>query len=263
MSGSFRVYIDESGDEGFTFRPNSSGSSEWFVLSALVVRTNNDASLVSMMAKMRRDLGRKQNSPLHFVEMLHGHRVAWVKSICVCPIRTISILIHKPSIDDPEFYKSTKFHLYHYASRLLIERVSWFCRDHYDPSRGNGVADVIFSNRRKMSYDAIRSYWSKLKNDPTIQAEVRIDWKHIDPLAMCAVNHDQLAGLQIADCVASSHWQAVSMDRFGNNEPRYLLELKKHIYRHKKTSDGYGLKFWPKLQKLRPSNPHLSVFDSL
>lgn len=36
MTSSFRVYIDESGDEGFTFLPNEQGSSRWLVLSALV-----------------------------------------------------------------------------------------------------------------------------------------------------------------------------------------------------------------------------------
>jgi len=38
MTSSFRVYIDESGDEGFTFLPDEQGSSRWLVLSALVFR---------------------------------------------------------------------------------------------------------------------------------------------------------------------------------------------------------------------------------
>jgi hypothetical protein len=36
MAASFVVYIDESGDEGFVFKPDGSGSSRWFVLGAAV-----------------------------------------------------------------------------------------------------------------------------------------------------------------------------------------------------------------------------------
>ena len=34
MKSSFIAYVDESGDEGFVFNPDGSGSSRWFVLSA-------------------------------------------------------------------------------------------------------------------------------------------------------------------------------------------------------------------------------------
>ena len=40
MSATFVVYIDESGDEGFSF---GKGSSEWFVLSAVVTKKAQNA----------------------------------------------------------------------------------------------------------------------------------------------------------------------------------------------------------------------------
>ncbi|WP_207787910.1 DUF3800 domain-containing protein [Candidatus Thiosymbion oneisti] len=42
MSSSFVVYLDESGDEGFVFSDDGSGSSRWLVLSAAVIRKAND-----------------------------------------------------------------------------------------------------------------------------------------------------------------------------------------------------------------------------
>ncbi|HWE01892.1 MAG TPA: DUF3800 domain-containing protein [Tepidisphaeraceae bacterium] len=42
MPESFIVYIDESGDDGFKFNTGGSGSSEWFILSAVVIRARND-----------------------------------------------------------------------------------------------------------------------------------------------------------------------------------------------------------------------------
>ena len=46
MKPSFLAYIDESGDEGFVFNEDGSGSSRWFVLSAAVIRQVNDLQMV-------------------------------------------------------------------------------------------------------------------------------------------------------------------------------------------------------------------------
>ncbi|WP_208648235.1 hypothetical protein [Cupriavidus plantarum] len=60
-----------------------------------------------------------------------------------------------------------------------------------------------------------------------------------------AVNHDQLAGLQIADAVATSAYYAVNMSQYGETEDRYLRLLARNLYRARNGSvDGYGLKFW-------------------
>jgi hypothetical protein len=141
-----------------------------------------------------------------------------------------------------------------------MERVSWFCRDHHDPSKGDGTAEIIFSNRRRMSYADIQDYWRLLRDGPHSDS-VRIEWKHISPDKISAINHDQLAGLQIADCVASAYWHAVTIDKYGNNEPRYCLTLSKFAYRFSKSANGYGCKFWPDIEELKPSMPHLLAFD--
>jgi len=262
MPPSYRIYIDESGDEGFAFKPNAEGSSQWFVLSAVIVRNTNDLSLVACMRESRAMLNRQPKQPLHFAKMEHGQRLAWVQRISKMPIRNVSVLVHKPSINEPEVFKNKPYHLYRYCSRVLMERVSWFCRDNNDPKKGDGTSDIYFSNRRRMSYAEMRDYWQKLKdqNDPK---NIRIIWAHIDPQRISAVNHDQLAGLQIADAVASAYWKSISPDRFGNNEPRYFVELKKLAYRRDKETLGYGIKFWPDLKTLRPQMPHLQAFDGL
>ncbi len=61
----------------------------------------------------------------------------------------------------------------------------------------------------------------------------------------CAVNHDQLAGLQIADAVASSMFFAVNKTQYGEVEPRYMKLLGPTAYRHSGSAMGYGLKLWP------------------
>ena len=124
MNPSFVVYIDESGDEGFVFNADGSGSSRWFVLSAAVIRKANDLQMVSCLKETRCVLGKSPKTPLHFVDLKHDQRVPYIRRVGELPIRTVSVLIHKPLIVEPEKFQNTKYLLYRYATRMLLERVS-------------------------------------------------------------------------------------------------------------------------------------------
>ena len=243
MSSSFVAYIDESGDEGFTFRPDGSGSSRWLVLSALVLRKSKDSQVVQAAREARVLLGKPDKYALHFRHLRHEQRRPIARMIGQLPARTISVLVHKPSIDEPEIFQQQAYALYRYASRLLLERVSWLCRDHRKMDEGNGCVDLIFSNRSAMSYDELCRYLTKLR-DESAQRDVQIDWNVIDPLRVKAVNHDQLAGLQMADAVATSAFYAVNSNQYGEIEESYLRLIAQTIYRREGRADGYGLKFW-------------------
>lgn len=158
MKPSFITYIDESGDEGFVFNPDGSGSSRWFVLSAVVIRAVNDLQMVSCLSEVRKVLNREPLVPLHFVDLRHEHRVPYIRRVGALPMRTVSVLVYKPAITEPEKFQNTKYLLYRYATRMLLERVSWLCRDQRSEGEGDGFAEVIFSNRSNMSYEDIRTY---------------------------------------------------------------------------------------------------------
>lgn len=252
---SFRVYIDESGDEGFVFRDGGQGSSRWLVLSAVVTRREHDAVVVKLMDDVRELLGRPRRQQLHFVRLAHAQRIAYAREVGKARLRTVSVLIHKPSINDPETFQAQKHQLYRYACRLLLERVSWLCRDHRINGQGNGLAEIIFSNRGQMSYDDLRGYLCRLSENP----RVNIEWSVIDPATVRAVQHSQMAGLQVADAVASGAFAAVNPNQFGDIESRYLSELLPVAYRHERRLLGYGLKFWPvDIDTLQKENPQLA-----
>lgn len=246
MNPSFMVYIDESGDEGFVFNEDGSGSSRWFVLSAAVIRKVNDLQMVSCLKEVRQVLGKAPKTPLHFVDIKHEQRVPYIRRVGELPIRTVNVLVYKPLIAEPEKFQNTKYLLYRYATRMLLERVSWLCRDHREPGEGDGFAEIVFSNRSNMSYDDIRDYLRLLirqhGGDPQ---KVQIDPTVIDPERIRSVEHSKLAGLQVADAVASGLHFAVKVNRYGETETGYLPHLKKSIYRHQKTALGYGIKVWP------------------
>ncbi|MFC3550328.1 DUF3800 domain-containing protein [Lysobacter cavernae] len=240
MSTEFVAYIDESGDEGFTFRDDGSGSSRWLVLSALVMRRVNDPKVVETAREARELLRKPPRFPLHFRDLKHEQRVALARLIGQMPSRTVSVLIHKPSIPEQEHFQQEAYSLYRYASRLLLERVSWLCRDH---RRDAGEVELIFSNRSAMSYDALRGYLVQLRQEAE-RRDVRIEWPLINPDKVRAVNHDQLAGLQLADAVATSVYYAVTPNLYGDIEDRYFRLVGPTIYCHERRAEGYGLKFW-------------------
>ncbi|MDQ8188074.1 DUF3800 domain-containing protein [Pelagicoccus sp. SDUM812002] len=261
---SFAVYIDESGDEGFVFRDDGSGSSRWFVLSAAVIRKSNDLKMVECLKETREVLRKKPKTPLHFVDLKHEQRVPYIKRVGKLPIRTVSVLIHKPSIKEPEKFQSQKFLLYRYATRLLLERTSWLCRDHRKKDEGNGFADIIFSNRSIMSYEEIKDCLRVLleQSDPNL-AQVQIEKSVIDPTRIRSVEHGKLAGLQVADAVASGVHFAVKRNLYGESEPSYLQHLKRSVYRHEGKAFGYGFKFWPDdFETVKQKAPEVENFES-
>ncbi|MBI2516925.1 MAG: DUF3800 domain-containing protein [Opitutae bacterium] len=246
MKSSFIAYVDESGDEGFVFNADGSGSSRWFVLSAVVIRQTNDLQMVSCLKEVRTVLKKDLKAPLHFVEMKHEQRVPYIRRVGELPIRTVSVLVYKPLIAEPEKFQNTKYLLYRYATRLLLERVSWLARDQRRSGEGDGFTEVIFSNRSNMSYEDIRSYLRLLrKQSEANPSQVQIDRAVIDPERISAVDHSKLAGLQVADAVASGFHFALKVNRYGETETSYLQHLRKTVYRHKAAALGYGLKLWP------------------
>src|SRR3546814_7894445 len=172
-------------------------------------------------------------STLHFRELKHEQKIPYVRAIAAAPLRTVSVLVHKPSLNEPETFQAEKFRLYFYLTRYLLERVSWLCRDHRRANEGDGTAEVIFSNRSYMSYDAMRTYLCRLRD----HADTRIDWSAFDPSAIRAVNHEKMMGLQLADAVASSLYFAVNLNRYGETEDRYASILAPTLYRHRRSEE--------------------------
>ena len=238
----FVVYVDESGDEGFSF---DRGSSEWFVLSAVIIKRAIELETVRLVDRIRNQLLRPEKKPLHFRDLKHEQRLPFIGEISKASLRTVSVIIHKPSIKEPEKFHE-RFRLYYYTVRYLLERVSWYCRDHKLPKdEGDGSAQIIFSNRSGMSYLEMKEYLGLLK-DQTRLADVRIDWNVINPDKFIAYSPGKKMGLQIVDAIAGSVFFAVQPTRYGYIEDRYIRMLKPVVYHHGGKYRGYGLKFWPR-----------------
>lgn len=252
---SFVAYVDESGDEGFAFEK---GSSEWFILSAVIIKKPVELETVKLVDGIRNMLNKPPKAALHFRKIKHEQRLPYIELISQAPLRAISVLIHKPSLTRPEIF-SEGYRLYFYAVRFLIERISWFCRDHYRKSTdfGDGFAEIIFSNRSNMPYREMKGYLNLLHNQ-TGYYDIRIAWKHINLDYIKALSPGKRMGLQIVDAVAGSFFYGVQCSVYGFVEDRYARMLKPVMYRYRKQYLGYGLKFFPiDLDKAIEEQEHL------
>jgi hypothetical protein len=116
-----------------------------------------------------------------------------------------------------------------------------------------------------MSYDDIRAYLRLLmKQSDQNPQQVQLDSSVIDPERIQSVDHYKLAGLQVADAIASGIHFALKVNRYGETEPAYLPHLKKTFYRHEGRLTGYGLKWWPEdFSTLKKQAPEVISFEGL
>ncbi|QIE57675.1 DUF3800 domain-containing protein [Pikeienuella piscinae] len=251
---SFTVFIDESGDEGFVFRnPPDKGSSDWFVVSAVVSFSNQQDRVRNLAARVRAAIGKEPKNLLHFADMSHERRVRAYHEINQENLRFVSVLVNKREIARPEIFQAQRGRLYYYSVRLLLERVSWLCRD---AAKKRGLASpsarVILEHRKRLRHDDLVAYIARLT---TISAEdrwladsaadVRIDWNVIDARLMETAAKSQYAGLQIADIVASGIRTGLEANLYGNTEHRYAKMAVKQTYQRSGNFTSYGFKFFP------------------
>jgi hypothetical protein len=227
MPCSFVVYIDESGDEGFSFE---NGSSEWFVLSAVVTLKSEDLQTVKLVDRVRQRLGRPEHKPLHFRDLRHEHRLPLIEEISRASLRVVTLLVHKPSVVEPEIFRQNS-HLYFQATQDLLERVGQLCQG-ARPRVGDGTAEVVFSNRSGMSYENLIQ---SLRTSRFEETPIRHDQVY-------ACTAGRRMGLQIADAVASGFFKAVEPTEYGYTEDRYARMLGTVLYRKEEVCQGYGLK---------------------
>jgi hypothetical protein len=231
--------VDEAGDRGV-----SSASDRHFVVSAVIVRDRDDATLRAGLAKLRTVLGRHDGHVLHFQKFSHSQRLKAAQDVAGFPIAAITnVVVNKDLIGEPlpagdMAFISRPDPMYLWALRLLLERISWFVDD-------NGGADAIvtFAHLKGFRTQKLHDYRQALETSD----EVDIRWRIFDghPFRIDSPKATEL--LQIADTTASALFRAVEPDRYGNTETRYLNELAPKLYRRGKAGiTSYGLKTFPR-----------------
>ncbi|MCP4366455.1 MAG: DUF3800 domain-containing protein [Planctomycetes bacterium] len=215
-------------------------------MSAAITFKHKDLETTQLIDIVREKIRKNKGHHLHFYKLKHEQRIPYVNTIAEAKkdLRTISIMIHKPSLQAPETFRKPNV-LYFYAVRFLFERISWLCKS-VQCDKGDRSAEIIFSNRSSMSYGELKEYIGRLKDQSNYSfMRMEIDWTVIKEKQLSALQARGSKGLQIADAVASSFYYAVQPSRYGHTEEQYAEILKPTVYHRYSSYLGYGLKFWP------------------
>lgn len=164
--------------------------------------------------------------PLHFRDLKHEQRKYFASKISEESLRIIVVMIDKSRLTSPENYQKEN-RLYHYVTHLMIERISWYCRDNKRLTDArDGKIDIVFWNRASLDYDAMKRYLNYLEAN-RVALEYHATPNIIDPNRISTLTSGKRMGLQLADAVASSFYYAVEHSNYGFTEDGYAKILYK------------------------------------
>lgn len=237
---SFHAYIDEAGDEGFKFgETRDTGSSDWFIVSACVVRSTRLSNASRKLLSILQPIEEKRQSPVHFHKLPHDAKVALIECIASLPIRIICICVDKRTLPAGHTLGSDR-RMYFYATRLLLERISWIARDQKKANEGDGRCKLHFSHCKGLSYARLGEYLQVVKGTHN-----QIAWPNLDTVNFNVLGHADNIWLRAADAIASGVGQGLELSRHGFTEERFVRSLKKVVYHNGINYLSYGMKFMP------------------
>lgn len=273
------AYIDEAGDDGLNnpLRPGDSrGASEWMVMSAIVVRESNDASMVSWLRQIVDKLHQPQITHLHFRKLREDKKAVVCQEIAGLPVRCFIVMSHKTNMRGYRNLAAEKATVnptawfFCWLSRLLLERVTGYCGErtlaHYGEHR---AVRIEFSERGGVKVDDVKRYYRYLSDQTRLGLlhldRFNLNWSVVDIDQISSHPNRMRAGLQLADAVSSSFFQAVERTQSGVVRPEPAKLLRPRVCQRRGSRGvryGYGLKVMPTWipPRLPPDQRHILDF---
>lgn len=269
------AYIDESGDDGLTkVKPmDQNGSSEWLVLSAVIVSASREKEVVSWVRNILQGIRSHQRPDLHFSNLNESKRAHVCREISELNLRCFVVASNKKNmkgyVNPFADQIPSKNWFYCWMTRLLLERVTHFVlersiKDHGEPKK----VKIEYSRRGGLSYPQMNAYyaWLQSKGKNLYLPLGYIEWKVMHRELLEIHKHRDRAGLQLADCVASAFFKAVDIYDTGNCDPSFAKLLDSRMGRDSDTQNGlvsgYGLKLMPSMKKadLEPAQKEIFYY---
>lgn len=243
MSG-FVAFVDESGCDGFEF---SNGSTEFLVIAAIVMRRSNLSQLEDAIGAARAEAQKPPGWAFKtFKKLKSSESQRWLlaKHFSSIRCRGVAVAIHKRGLQAASWQENQE-DIYFHASKFLVERISWACRDTHSAQReSDPLCEILFSKQGKIRYENFQAYIAKLRESR--QYNCRAEWLHIDESRIMAESHsDSDYRHLIADHFASAIGCALEAKMYGIFDDRYARIWAQKIYDYNGKKLGNGLKFWP------------------
>jgi hypothetical protein len=257
----FVAYIDEAGDPGIRgVQPvDPKGASEWFIVSAVVVRAENDPKSVEWVRQLRTDLRLNQGPQLHYKTLNATRRLAVCERLAKLDCRIFVVASHKPNMNQYRNDRAAKvggqMPFYNWCTRVLLERVTAYChRRAMTEWNEPRFIRLDLSRAGGLNYDQLIAYHEYLRRqtNPVLSAG-KIEWDMLHPDLYRPVESHLSAGVQIADIAASAFYQAAHSEQ-PNWDVKYAKALGPRLARAGRTVANHGLVLMPFQAKLRQLN---------
>jgi hypothetical protein len=259
------AYIDEAGCLGLKrLRPKDRwGSSEWFVLGAVVVSRAHEEDVKTWVDDMLEAVRGKQppgrRQCLHFRNLNDAHKALVCAQLALKPVRCFAVASHKKSLltwkasealikmDNRDWY-------YNFVSRYILERITYFVDQNSKKAHGETKrVKVVFSERNGLNTGQMGVYLHRLrdqtKRDTHVLKRGNLKWDTFDFSLLRRANHNVSAGAQLADIVASSIFRGCDQHNTNDCDPKFAFMLDTVMAREpdKKSGRcaGFGLKIMP------------------
>ena len=268
------AYIDEAGDDGLKavkplVMPN--GSSEWLVLSAVVIRAENQSKVEDWVTAIKSEFRNHQRSDIHFSGLNPAKRATACRMMAELDARYFVIASNKKNMQGYENPFAGKIPssnwFYCWMTRLLLERVTRFVLDRSMKDHGEAKKlRIEYSARGGLKYSQMHAYyeWMKLKRTNPYLPWGRVQWDVMHPDLLKVYPHLERDGLQLADVVASAFFKACDKYDTGGCDPQFAKLLRPRMARHPDRSNGrisgFGVKLMPGLHKAKLDADQAAIF---
>lgn len=254
------AYIDEAGDPGIErVRPiDEPGASEWLVIGGLLIEASNETAPVEWVRSILDGVGAKQRPIMHFRNLQEWQKPLACQALAKLPVNLFVMASNKKNMRRHRNERAaaktnplvSKQIFYNFCLRLMLERITDCCLRHSLRTHGGPRhVKIIFSKRGGHSYGHTFAYNETLKNQARSRATFlkkrEIKWEVIDLRLQEALPHTENAGLQLADVVASSFFQAVDILPPTIWNPRNAELLRDRIAKENGFFHDYGVTFQP------------------
>ncbi len=269
------AYIDEAGDTGLknVKRPGKPGASEWFAVSAIVVRVEREHEVTGWTRKMISNLDQHQVRHLHFRELPEHKKPAVCRSLASREARIFVLLSNKRNMENYRNLHAERARVnktawfYVWCTKVLLESVTDYCGRRSRREFGSPrTVRFEFSQCGGVKLDDVRNYYQYIKDKARLgllfSKEFPLDWDVVDPNEMHIYPNDARAGLQLSDVAASAFYSAVERDNGGGTKPDFAKLLLPRICPDVKGRRYmYGLKVLPRHLPPRLPPEQKDIFD--
>lgn len=255
---SYITYIDEAGDPGLRkVKPDDvPGSSEWLMVSAVVIKAKHEAAVSRWIGDLTSSLGSHQMRDLHFAKLSPTRKLAACAYLAGLPVRCFVVCSNKRNMRGHRNLRAEKIlsdnWFYCWMTRLLLERVTHFVANRSLTDFGESrLTKLVFSERGGLSYGQMNAYfdWLRMKGDNQVLKAGNLVYEAFHRELMEIKNHAGHDGLKMPDIVASAFFKAADIYDTRACDPQFALALMPRMAtandKARGLISGYGVKLMP------------------